>query len=261
MANIHPTAIVENSVKLADDVEIGPWCHLTGEIEIGAGTRLMHQVSLNGPLKIGENNLFYPGSAIGFAPQDFKFDLNDPGLGVVIGDNNTFREGVTIHRGTTQRATQVGNNNYMMVNAHMGHDSIIHNHVTLINGSLLAGHVEIFDHAIISGNCGIHQFCRVGRYSMIGATSAMKRDMPPFCTCYATRRVQSLNLVGLRRAGLRKHVKPLNRAFDIYFKNRHTSPVALEKIEAEVGDDPLVQEFCTFIKESTRGIVKYDAQT
>lgn len=257
MPTIHPTAILDDRVILADDVFIGPGCVIEGDVSIGPGTRLLHRVTLHGPLTLGANNVLYPNVCLGFAPQDMKYDHDRPGPGVVIGDGNVIREGVTIHRATKELPTTVGSRNYFMVNSHLGHDVAVGNDCTLANGVLIAGHVEIQDQAVLGGNAAVHQFCRVGRMSMISGVVAVTKDAPPFCTCYDARRVGSLNLVGLRRAGFRDHIKPLTHAFKLLYRERLMIPAALERIEREVGDDPLVAELCRFVRGSKRGIMRY----
>ena len=171
MARIHPTAVVLGEVTLAPDVEVGPFCVIEGcpgPVSIGSGTRLMHRASVQGPCSIGERNTVYPGVTLGFPPQDLGFNPAEPGPGLVIGDDNVFREGVTIHRGKTQTATRIGNRNYFMVNSHAGHDCIIGDHNIFANGTLLAGHVEVADRVITGGNATVHQFCRVGRGAFVG---------------------------------------------------------------------------------------------
>jgi UDP-N-acetylglucosamine acyltransferase len=257
MPRIHPTTIIEGDVELADSVEIGPWCCLKGPIKLGEGTRLLRRVELYGPLTMGEGNVVYPNACLGFAPQDHKFDPTSPGSGTVIGHRNVLREGVTIHRATGHRPTTLGNDNYLMVNTHIAHDCVVGHHCTFANGALLGGHVTVDDRATLGGNSGVHQFCRVGRISMLGGVTSISQDLPPFCVVHASKAVGSINLVGLRRAGLRDHAKPLQRAFNILYRKTSTLPVAAAKILAELGDDPLCVELAQFVKSNTRGITGY----
>lgn len=257
MAEVHPTAIVDDAAELADGVVVGPWCSIRGAVTIGPGTRLLERVSIRGPVSIGADNTLYPNVNIGFAPQDRKFDADEDGAGVVIGDRNRLREGVTIHRATGDTPTAVGDDNYLMVNSHLGHDTVIGSWVTMGNGTLLAGHVEIADRVIFGGNATVHQFCRVGRMAMFSGLQGVTQDVPPFCVVYNSREIGSLNMVGLRRAGLREHVKPLRRAFDLLFRTRLPRGVAIERIRQELGDDPLCVEFADFAAVSQRGICPY----
>lgn len=262
MARIHPTALVHPEAQLADDVEIGPYCIIDSpNVKIGAGTRLIAHVHLTGPTTIGQNNLLYPNVAIGFEPQDRKFKPGQETVGVLIGNNNILREGVTIHCATSTHPTTVGNGNMLMCYSHLGHDARIGDDCALANGALLAGHVEMGDRVMVGG-CGvIHQFCRVGRLSMLSGVAGIVQDLPPFCVAYATRIVESLNIVGLRRAGYRQNIPNLKRAFEILYRSRHTVPNAADKIEQELGHDPLCQEWVDFLRATKRGITPYASLT
>lgn len=257
MPQVHPTAILDGSIGLADDVFVGPHCMLQGKVVIGPGTRLLHHVYLQGPITVGRGNTLYPNVALGYAPQDRKFDPATEGAGTVVGDENIFREGATVHRATKDRPTTIGHRNYFMVNTHAAHDCFIGDGCTLANGTLLAGHVQVQDGCVFGGNCGVQQFCRVGRLSLLGAVEYVTQDLPPFCVVYSARRVGSLNIIGLRRAGLGGHVGPLKKAFDILYRSRLSRPSAIGRILAELGDDPLCVEFAEFVRSSKRGITAY----
>lgn len=258
MPNIHPTALIDPEVEIADDVFVGPHCVIRDGVKIGAGTVLHGSSYLQGPLTLGERNRVYPFTSLGFAPQHAAYDPAESGAGVVIGDDNVFRESVTVHRAIKDKPTTIGNHNFIMGSAHIGHDSIVGNHVTMVQGSVLGGHVTLFDHVILGGIAGLHQFCRAGRYAMIAGCTSPVQDVPPFCVFHQNERIRSLNLIGLRRAGLRDHIKPLKQAFEIFFKQGLANSTALTKIESEVADDELVKEFVEFIKGSERGIVSYE---
>ena len=257
MPDIHPTALIDPEVELAPDVYIGPGCVLRGPVKIGPGCKLHGNAYLHGPLTMGANNRVYPFACLGFAAQDLKYDPAKLGAGLVIGDDNVFREGFTAHRATLDKPTRIGNHNYCMATSHVGHDSVLADYVTLVNGALIAGHVEIADRAVIGGAGGVHQFCRVGRLAMTAGGAVITRDLPPFCTVHYSKRVGSLNLVGMRRAGLRQSVNPMRRAFDLFFRSGHSVPKALELIESEVAGDPAVAEFVQFIRTTKRGITRY----
>jgi UDP-N-acetylglucosamine acyltransferase len=257
LADIHPTAIVDDSVELADDVYIGPGCVLRDTISIGSGTILHGNVYLQGPLTIGSNNVIYPFSCIGFAPQHAAVDAATRGAGTVIGDGNKIRESVTIHRAMNDQPTLVGDRNFLMGQCHIGHDAVVGNDCTLVQSSVLGGHVTFGDSSIIGGLAGMHQFCAVGRFAMISGGTGLTQDIPPFCTAYPNGVIGSLNLVGLRRAGFRKHIAALQKAFDIFFKGRQSNKSALDAIEETLGDDPFCMEFVEFVRASKRGIVSY----
>ncbi len=257
VATIHPTAVVDPQAQLAQDVQIGPGCIIEGPVTIGPGTRLLGQVWLKGPLTLGARNVLYPHAALGLEPQDRKFDPAHAGSGTQIGDDNIIREGMTIHRATGPHPTTVGNGCYLMVNSHIAHDCVVGNGVTLVNGALIAGHVEVGDGVILSGNTVVHQFCRVGRLAMMAGTMGITKDLPPFCVVYHTRRVSLLNLVGLRRAGQRAHIDGMRRAFDIFYREGLPNSAALDRMDKELGDNPLCAEFVRFIRASKRGITPY----
>jgi len=167
------------------------------------------------------------------------------------------RESVTIHRATGNRPTTVGDDNFLMACCHMGHDGVVGNGCMLANSSMMGGHVELSDQVILGGNGTIHQFCRLGRLSMLSGMAGISGDIPPFCTVYRNHHVGSLNLVGLRRAGLRSHIAALKAAFDITFRGALSNESASDRIRAELGDDPLCCEFADFLRFSKRGLCKY----
>jgi len=198
MAKIHPSAILEGSIELADDVEIGPYCVLNGPITIGAGSRLIATVHLQGPLVMGERNLVYPMAAIGFAPQSVTYDIKHEGPGVRIGNDNNIREGVTIHRATSdEKPTSIGNWNFLLANSHAGHDVQISNECGLANGALLGGFVQLGERSFVGGNTAIHQFCRVGRGAMLSGGAGLSRDLPPFFTLTGINIAASVSMHGI----------------------------------------------------------------
>lgn len=258
MAQIHPSAIIEGDVKLADDVKIGPGCVLRGPIEIGPGCELVGHVYLVGPVRMGAGNRLYPHVCVGFEPQSRRLPDNWINHGVVLGERNILREGATIHGSTQNAPTRMGNNNFLMANSHLGHDVQLGDNITLANGVLLGGHVEVANNVVMGGNAAVHQFCRVGRLAMLGGTCGITQDLPPFCTYYIDiLAIGSLNSIGLRRNGFEKHIEPLKHAFDILFREGHTNRKAVEKIRAEVGTDALCTELADFVASSRRGICPY----
>jgi UDP-N-acetylglucosamine acyltransferase len=258
MPQVHPTAIVEDQVELADDVVVGPWCHIEGPVRIGAGTKLMHRVSLRGPLTIGQNNIIYPNAMLGFEPQDRKFDPETQIAGAVIGDDNIIREGFTLHRATGDTPTTIGSRGYFMANSHIAHDCIVGDDVMMANGALLAGHVTLQDQVILGGNAVVHQNTRLGRMSMLAGIRGVNQDLPPFCISYVTKRVNMLNLVGLRRGGYRDDVNTLKQLFNIFFRKQLPVPAAIAEIEAsDLIDNALVAEFVEFVKGAKRGVTPY----
>ncbi|MGL5722038.1 MAG: acyl-ACP--UDP-N-acetylglucosamine O-acyltransferase [Brevinema sp.] len=203
---VHPTASVSSEAVLHDGVHVGAFCVIEGKVTIGEGTKLVSHVYINGPVSIGKNNVLQPFSSIGAPPQDLGYKGSE---GIVrIGDNNTIREGVTIHAptaytdATISADTVVGNDCLLMVNSHVAHNTVLHNNVILANNALLAGMCVVYDQAFISGNVVVHQGCRIGRNVMISGGSRVGRDIPPFMllsSFYGM--ISGLNLIGLRRAG------------------------------------------------------------
>lgn len=257
MPTIHPSAIVEGDVTLADDVVVGPWCLLRGTLgalKVGAGTILRSSVQLEGPLNIGEGNDFYPHSCIGGAPQDLGTSPNQAGPGVLIGDKNVFREGVTISRPKMELPGRIGNNNYWMANAHAGHDCIIGNNCVFGNGTLFGGHVEIADRVITGGNSVVHQFVRIGRGAFISGVSGVTMDVCPFFVVTGVNYAGSFNLIGLRRSGATSQtIDTVRWIFRTLCRSRILPKNALEMIRSRAGD-PIVDEYIQFIENSKRGI-------
>lgn len=257
MGSIHPTAIIDPQADIDTDVVIGPHCIIEGKVSVGSGTHLIGHVYLRGPTTIGTGNQFYPFVCVGFEPQDLSFEPSEHEAGVDIGHDNVLRESVTVHRATGSHPTQIGDRNFLMANSHLGHDVVLHNDCTLANGALLGGHVELADSVFLGGNAAVHQFCRVGRLSIVAGIHGVSKDLPPFCVVHDSRRVGSLNRVGLRRAGYREHIKPLQRAFDLLYRYKLSNLTAVEQIEQELGHDPLCLEFTRFVRQTKRGLTPY----
>ena len=199
---IHPTAIISPGAQIGADVEIGPYSVIGERVSIGDGTRIGPHVVLQGPTTIGKKNQFFQFCSIGEIPQDLKFNMEDTEL--IIGDNNTFREFITINRGTAGGGgrTVIGSNCLLMAYTHVAHDCLIGNGVIMANNASLAGHIRIDDHAIIGGLSGIHQFVHIGSYAMIGGLSGVSKDVPPFTLAVGQRAIlHGLNLTGLKRHG------------------------------------------------------------
>jgi len=260
MPTVHPSAVVGPDVDLADDVIVGPGCILdtaTGPITLGPGCRLIANVFLQGPITLGANNTCYPNTYLGFPPQDRSFAPDTPGQGTVIGADNIFREGTSIHRATRDHPTTLGDRNYLMAHSHVGHDCIVGHDNTLANAACLGGHVHVADRATLGGYATVHQFCRVGRLAMISGLAGISQDLPPFCVTYDTRTLGSLNIIGLRRAGLRDHIPALKQAFNTLFRSRLPVPAALDQLAELNLNDPLVDELADFCRNSKRGYLPY----
>jgi len=256
---IHPTAIVDARARVAESAEIGPYCIVGPEVEIGARTRLMANLYLEGPTWIGEDNLFFPYSTVGVASQDLKYK-GEPAE-TRIGDRNRIREFVTIHRGTQGGGlvTSIGSDNLIMVQAHVAHDVRIGDHVILGNSVGVAGHVVIEDWVDISPFAGIHQFCRIGRHAFIGPYSVIKQVVMPYSlTSHKPETaVFGANSIGLERRGFDKAtVEALQTAFRLLTRAGLNTSQAIDRIRAEVAALPEVEELIAFIRASERGVVK-----
>jgi len=258
MKDVHSTAIIHPEAELAEDVRVGPYSVISAGVRIGKGTEVGSHVVIEGPTAIGENNRFFSFGSIGQVPQDLKFHGERSEL--IIGNNNVFREGVTIHRGTQGGGgkTTIGNNNFFMATAHVAHDCQIRDFVIMANAATLAGHVTIEEHATVGAFSGIHQFCRVGKHAFIGGYSVITKDVLPFSKtvgnrahCYGT------NPVGLRRQGFtRETLAVIKQAFRLLLQSKLNTSQAIEAIEREVPHNPEIVYLIDFIRSSKRGIIK-----
>lgn len=258
MPTIHPTAILEGDIDLADDVVIGPNCVLTGAagpVKVGAGSTLIGNVYLHGPLTMGSGNVVYPFACLGFAPQHVKYDPRKPGMGLSIGDGNTFREGVTIHRAFVEdRPTIIGSRNYFMAGSHAGHDCRVGDDCTFVNNALLGGHVEVGDKVTIGGVTGVHQFVRIGRGAMLSGGVGTTLDVPPFFMLTEINRIGGLNIVGLRRGGFsHDQIDDARWVFRMLYRQGMTVRSALNVLR-ERAERPMIAEYIAFIEASKRGI-------
>ncbi len=255
---IHPTAIVEPGAELDQDVSIGPWSYVGEDVKIGAGTIVESHVVLKGPTQIGKSNHIYQFSTVGEATPDLKYQ--DEPTRLVIGDHNVIREGVTIHRGTVQDRyeTTIGHHNLLMAYVHIGHDSVLGDHIILVNNTALAGHVHIGDWAILSGYTLVHQFCKLGMHSFTGMGTAVGKDVPAYVTVSgAPAQAKTINSEGLRRRGFSSDaIAQLRRAYKIVYRQGLTIELAEERLEAMLGDCPEVQPLLDSLRSSERGIVR-----
>jgi UDP-N-acetylglucosamine acyltransferase len=256
---IHSTAIVDPSARVAESAEIGPYSMVGANVEIGARTILKAHAFMEGPLTVGEDNVFFPYCTVGVAPQDLKY--HGERSGTRIGNRNTIREFVTIHRGTEAGGmiTSVGDDNLVMTQVHIAHDAQVGNHVVLSHAAVVGGHVAIGDWAIIGGATGIHQFCRVGRHAIIGGYSVITRDVLPFSNTVTDReaKVFGENATGLKRRDFSSEtLDALHKAFRLLTRSGLNTTQAVERIAAEVAPSPEVQELLEFIRASERGFIK-----
>ena len=252
-ALVHPGSVVGEEVDLAAGVEIGPFCLLKGKIRIGAGTRLISHVAIFGDTEIGEGNALHPNVVIGDEPQDIAYSGGP--RKVRIGNRNVFREGTTIHRGSEDgEVTIIGDDNFFMQNSHAAHDCRIGNFTIIAGGALLAGWVEVGDRALVSGNCVVHQYTRIGRLAMMRGLSRTSRDIPPFCIMDGTHTLRGINVIGLRRVGFKAaQIRALREVFLALFGKRQNLRLALERVASE-RLIPEAQEMVDFIRASKRGV-------
>jgi UDP-N-acetylglucosamine acyltransferase len=252
---IHPTAVIDSDAVIAPDVQIGPYAIIEGPVQIGAGCVIEAHACLNGPLILGRNNFIGHGSVLGKAPQHRGYQGEPTGL--QIGDDNVFRELVTVHRGTVQGngLTLIGDRNMFMVGSHVGHDVRIGDGCTIVNNALVAGHVTLEDGCILSGNTAVQQRVRVGRLAMLGGTGGTTKDIPPFILQQGYNCVTGLNIVGLRRGGIpSSSIDALRQVYRIVYREGRTLPAAIERVEAEYGHVPEAFEFARFLRETKTGI-------
>ncbi|HLB30157.1 MAG TPA: acyl-ACP--UDP-N-acetylglucosamine O-acyltransferase [Gammaproteobacteria bacterium] len=256
---IHPTAIIHPEVEVAEGVEIGAYSVVGPEVSIGKDTWIGPHVVVNGPAVIGQRNRIYQFASLGEDPQDKKYK-DDRDSRLCIGDGNTIREFCTINRGTGGGGglTSVGDGNWIMAYVHIAHDCHVGNGTIFANNATLAGHVVIGDYAVLGGFTGVHQFCRIGAYSLTAIGSVVVKDVPPFLIVAGnTARPSGLNREGIRRHNLdQKIAQRLNAAYKTLYRGGLLLADALRTIREANQDCPEVLEFVRFIEGSTRGIVR-----
>ncbi len=265
MSSIHPTAILEPGAQLGHDVIVGPYAHIGSEVVLGDRCRVHHHASLAGKSEIGPENEFFPFVSIGEKSQDLKY-VGEPTY-LKIGGYNTFREYMTINRGTGSKAsdgtlipgiTEVGSRNTFLAYTHIAHDCIVGSHCVFSNNATLGGHVVVQDHVTIGGMTAIHQFCRIGQQAMVGGCSKIVQDVPPYLLADGNPAlVRSVNLIGLRRNDFPlSKIRELRTAFRILYDEGLNTSQALAKIEHECEPSSEIRAMLTFIRESERGIIR-----
>jgi UDP-N-acetylglucosamine acyltransferase len=255
---IHPTAIVSPEAEIADDACIGPYCRIGSRVRIGKNCRFESHVVVEGPTTIGEDNQFYPFGTIGLQPQDLKFKGEETFL--TVGNHNIFREYVNVHRGTKGGGgnTRIGDHNFLMAYVHIGHDSVLGNHIIMANAATLAGHVTIEDHATIGAFSGVHQFCRVGTHGYVGGYSVVTKDVLPYSKTVSERNTQAYgpNVLGLERKGFTpQQIQNIRTAFRLLLQSKLNTTQAVEAIKTRL-NSPEVQIILDFIGKSERGVIK-----
>ena len=250
---IHKTAIIDSKAKISSNVKIGPYTIIGPHVEIDDDVVIQSHVNITGHSIIGKNNRIYPMASIGSDPQDLKYKNEKTTL--MIGANNTIREHVTINTGTVQGGgvTKVGNNNLIMIGAHIAHDCIIGNNIVMANNSAVAGHAQIEDFVIIGAKCGIQQFTRIGKMAMIGGMTGVSRDVIPYGLSTGNRNfLDGINIIGLRRIKVQnKEILVLNEAYKEIFKSTNLSE-NLSKLNGKFKDNILVKEVVEFINKDKK---------
>ncbi len=255
MPEIHASAVVEPGAQLADDVVVGPFAYIGGQVKLGAGCVVYHHASVEGSTTAGEGNMFYPQCVIGSAPQDLKYRGGNCKL--AIGDHNTFREACTVHIGTEAGGgyTRIGSHNLLMVNVHVAHDCEVGDHCVFANNVMLAGHVSVEDHVVLSGGVAAAHYASIGTHAFIGGFAAVVHDLPPFMISDGHPAMpRGVNRTGLRRRGItEERLEALRTAYKLLFSDR--TPVLTQSIELEklYPDNADVRQLIEFIRRSMGG--------
>jgi UDP-N-acetylglucosamine acyltransferase len=257
---IDPTAVVDDSCEISSEAYIGPYCIVGPNTQIGAGTRLDSHVCVHGWTAIGERCHFYSHSSIGTDPQDLKYKGEPTYL--KIGNDNVFREFVTLNRGTRggRGITVIGSNNFLMAYSHIAHDCIVGSSVIMANAGTLAGHVTVGDHATVGAFSAVHQFCRVGPYAFIGGFSVVTRDALPFIRTVGERnqaKIYGINTIGLQRKGFSEQsIAELKQAYRICFRSKLNTSDALTELRKTPWTAPEVSTLVEFMESSERGFIR-----
>jgi UDP-N-acetylglucosamine acyltransferase len=256
-AQVHATAIVDAKAEIGPGTVIGPYCIVEAGVVLGAECWLQHHVTVCGPTVIGARNKFHAYCSIGQQTQDLKY-RGEPTY-LEIGDENTFREFVTVNRSTTSEGkTRIGHRGNYLAYSHIGHDCTVGDEVVFSNNGTLAGHVQVGDHAIMGGLTAVHQFCRLGRYAITGGCSKIVQDVPPFMIADGNpAKVRGVNLVGMERSGFSPEtVKTIKEAFRLIYRSKYNTRQALEAIQQELPASPEITQIIEFIQQSERGIIR-----
>ena len=254
---IHPTAVVDPVARIGEGCEIGPYCVIGPDVDLGEGCRLQHHVSLHGPARFGRGNVFYPFSTLGQQTQDLKY-AGEP-THLIVGDGNTFREFVTVHRGTAMgSSTRIGSRGYFLAYVHIAHDCTVGDEVVFSNNGTLAGHVEVGDFAILGGLTAVHQYCRIGAHAMTGGCSKIVQDVPPYMLADGNpAKVRSYNKVGMERRGYPEQtMRAVREAYRIIYRLSLNLPQAIDQMRADLPELPEIEQILEFVMSSPRGIIR-----
>jgi UDP-N-acetylglucosamine acyltransferase len=256
-ASIHPTAVVHPHAQIGEGCQIGPYCVIGEHVALGAGCRLHSHVVIDGHTTLGRENEIYPFASLGLKTQDLKWQGGT--TRVQIGDRNTFRECVTVHSSTHDGGvTVIGSDNHILAYCHIAHDCRLGHHVIMSSHAGLAGHVVVEDYAVLAGYVAVHQFCRIGKMSMIGGCSKARQDVPPFMLADGNpAETLTINKVGLDRNGVSEEAQAaLKQAYKLIFREGLTVTNALARIEADLPPLPEIQYLVQFARASERGLSK-----
>ncbi len=257
MTTIHPTAVIHPRANIGEGCQIGPYCVIGEHVTLGANCKLHSHVVIDGHTILGSGNEIFPFASIGLQTQDLKWKGGT--TWTRIGNNNTFREYVTIHSATSDGdATVIGSENHILAYCHIAHDCQLGNHIVMSNVGTLAGHVKVEDHAIVGGLAAVHQFCRIGTMAIIGGCSKVVQDVPPYMLADGNpAETRTVNKVGLERNGVSEEAQAaLKQAYKIIFRDGLTISNALVRIEAELPKLPEVLHLLEFARTSERGLSK-----
>jgi len=256
--SIDPRAVVSPRAQIASGVEIGPYSVIGPDVTIGAGCHIGPHVVINGPTVLGEGNRVYQFASLGEAPQDMKYKGEPTKL--IIGDRNTFREYVTINRGTVTGIgeTRLGNDNLILAYSHIAHDCVLGNHIIFSNVVNLAGHVQVGDWVIFSGYSGAHQFSRIGAHAFIGNNTSVIRDIPPYVLATGhPAEPRSINIEGLKRRGFdEEQQRAIRNAYRILYRSDLKLEDAMQQIEEMARQNEVLGIFAEFLRSSTRGLAR-----
>lgn len=251
MAGIHPSAVIEDGAQIGSDVEIGPFCTIGSGVRLGDGAELKSHVVLAGHTTIGARTRIFPFASIGHEPQDLKYSGEETTL--VIGEDCTIREGVTMNPGTAGdiARTEVGNRCVFLANSHVAHDCVVGDDVIFSNNVMLAGHCRVGSQVIIGGGAGIHQFCRIGDNAFIGGLAGVENDVIPFGMALGNRAyLGGLNVIGMKRAGIpRGSIHAARNVFKHLFSNGKPLAEAVATIDGALAEDPVVAKILAFIAD------------
>lgn len=258
MPNIHPTAIIDPTAKIAEDVVISPYAIIGANVSIDSGTWIGSHTVIQGPTRIGKDNRIFQFNSIGEIPQDKKY--RDEPTELIIGDRNIIREYCTFNRGTVQDIgkTVLGDDNWIMAYVHLAHDCVVGSHTIFANGTTLAGHVTIADYAILGGFTLVHQFCRVGEYAFTGMGTAVGKDVAPYVMAFGAPALpRGINKEGLKRNGFSKEqIQNIKEAYRIIYRSHLSFNDAMQQLTSDYPNDPNIQHLLAFCQSTERGLIR-----